>query len=44
MYVAGQTGSGTQQNPIKQRQTKQAKDHVTFGVLQVEENQEIVAH
>jgi len=44
MYVTGQAGSGTPQNPTKQRQTKQAKDHVTFGVMQVEESQEIVAH
>jgi flagellar basal body-associated protein FliL len=44
MYVTGQAASRAPQNPTKTRQTKQAKDHVTIGVIPVEESQEIVAH
>jgi hypothetical protein len=39
MYLSGQDGSGT---PQKVRQTRPVKDHVTIGVIPLEESQEIL--
>jgi hypothetical protein len=40
MYLAGSKSSGT---PQKAKPARQASDHVTIGVIPIEERQEILA-